>query len=85
MASWSAAILGVAFILLGAGIGFRSVERFYDAYIGPPSDDLSMRHIVVSREPAAWVVALGLIAAACFVLKFARRSYRTARVAGKRT
>jgi len=71
-----AAIAGVAFILFAAFVCFRSLERYYGAY-GPVSDDLSTRHINVTFEISAWVIAVAFVVSGIILLRLAKTLNRS--------
>lgn len=66
-----ARIGGVAFILFGAFVCFRSLERYYYAY-GPVTDDLSMRHINITLEISAWAISVAFVVSGIILLKLAK-------------
>jgi hypothetical protein len=70
-------VSGIAFILFGAFICVRSVERFYYAYAGPATDDLTMRHIHGTRELGAWAVAAAFIIPGLILLRLAMTLKKT--------
>ena len=76
-ARWSAVVTGITLILLGAFVCFRSVERYYDAYATPASDDLTMRHINVTWELKAWAVAAVFVISGLILLRLARTLKKT--------
>jgi len=71
-----AGIGGVAFILLGAFVCFRSLERYYYAY-GPATDDLSSRHINMILEISAWVIAVAFVVSGIILLRLAKNLNRS--------
>jgi hypothetical protein len=70
-AVWSAAIAGVAFILFGTFVCFRSLERYYYAY-SPATDDLNTHHLKATLEIEAWVATVGFIALGFILLSLAK-------------
>jgi len=73
---WGVAIAGVAFILFGAFVCFRSLERYYDAY-RPASDDLGMRHINMTLEIEAWAATAAFVVSGLILLRLARTLNRS--------
>ena len=71
-----AVIAGVALILFGAFVCFRSLERYYDAY-GPVSDDLSTRHINMTFEMSAWAITVAFVVSGIVLLRLAKTLNRS--------
>lgn len=70
-AGYSTGIAGIAFILLGAVVCFRSLERYRDAY-EPPSDDLMMCHINAIFEIEAWALVVAFVVSGLLLIKVAK-------------
>jgi uncharacterized membrane protein HdeD (DUF308 family) len=70
-AGWGSLIAGIVFILLGALMCFRSIERYYYAY-GPATDDLDMRHIHMTWEIEAWAVTVTFVVFGTVLLRVAK-------------
>jgi hypothetical protein len=70
-AVWGAAIAGIAFIVFGAFVCFRSLERYYYVY-GPATDDLNMHHLKATLEIEAWVATVAFIALGFIFLRLAK-------------
>jgi hypothetical protein len=75
-AGWAAVAGGVASILLGAFVCFRSLQRYYYAY-GPATDDLEMRHIKVTFEIEVCAVTLLVILSGFALLRLAKNLTRS--------
>jgi len=76
-AGWGSAIAGIVFILFAALACFRSLERYYYAYYGPVTDDLTIRHINVTLEISAWAIAGAFVASGIILLRFAKTLNRS--------
>jgi hypothetical protein len=67
-------------IVLAGTIAWRSIERFYTAYLfaqgRTPSDDLTQAHVNARLEFAAWGIVLGLVLVVSFLLRWWHRSRR---------
>jgi hypothetical protein len=75
-AGWGAAIAGVAFILFGAFMRFRSLQRYYYAY-GPATDDLNMRILRPTWEIEAWAATVDFIVSGFILLRLAKTLRRS--------
>lgn len=72
MERWGAAVTGIAFILFGAFVCFRAIERIYFSYVAPATDDLAMRHVRVMWEIGAWAIAVVFILSGLILLRLAK-------------
>jgi hypothetical protein len=66
-----AAIVGVMFLLFGAFVCFRSLQRYYGVYC-PVSDDLSTRRINTTFEISAWAITVVLVVSGIILLELPR-------------